>query len=210
LTRNPNPASITAMGAPAKRGRPKGSKDRKPIVSVPVPIVAGQPKTMFKAIKVRILDRRAKVWELVLAGVTGCRDITSALAKQGIETSKSTIDRDLHAAIAEYQALVAVQSAEAKAIELARLDRWTIAATRKMQAGSVPAGFLLVKLQERRAKLLGLDAPTKLAGADGGPIELVARASAEVETKLAQLSARLDQLTRPVPQLPPGVGTNKP
>lgn len=41
------------------------------------------------------------------------------------------------------------------------------------------------------------------AGVNGGPIELVARASAEVDTKLAYLSARMDQLMARLPKTLP-------
>lgn len=56
-------------------------------------------------------------------------------------------------------------------IELARLDRMTAKLGRKM--GDHRAVTALVKVMDRRAKLLGLDAPTRLehTGKDGAPIE---------------------------------------
>jgi len=72
---------------------------------------------------------------------------------------------------------------KARMIELARLDRWMLALEpKKSDPRTVDT---LLRLSERRAKLLGLDAPQRLetTGANGGPIETV-----EAERRLDKLS----------------------
>jgi hypothetical protein len=91
-----------------------------------------------------------------------------------LSVSLDTAWGDVQAELTALRAIAVKRAEEIRELELRRLDKWTISATKKMQAGSVPAGFLLVKLQERRAKLLGLDAPVANVhtGADGGPIQV--------------------------------------
>lgn len=70
---------------------------------------------------------------------------------------------------------------DVRKLELMRLDRLEQLLWPRAEAGDPKAVTGLLKVQERRAKLLGLDAPTKLANADGsniGPTEIrIIRAS---------------------------------
>jgi hypothetical protein len=55
---------------------------------------------------------------------------------------------------------------EYKRLELERLDVAQVALWRQVQAGNLGAIDRLLKIMERRARLLGLDAPTKVAPTD--------------------------------------------
>lgn len=55
-------------------------------------------------------------------------------------------------------------------LELERLDRMLEGVWEAATTGDVSAVDRALRISERRAKLLGLDAPAKFAGHDGGPI----------------------------------------
>lgn len=59
---------------------------------------------------------------------------------------------------------------EYRRLEEERLDALAQKFQAKADAGDAQAAALLLKISERRARLRGLDAPTKLTGADGGPV----------------------------------------
>jgi hypothetical protein len=118
-------------------------------------------------VRLRIIDRRMKVWAAVLAGVVTSREIAALLRSQGVPASKSTVENDLRAELARHQAEIAAKGDEARQVELARLDRmhnalWASLGSddRDLRIGAVKA---LARVQERRSRLLGLDAPTKIA-----------------------------------------------
>lgn len=72
-------------------------------------------------------------------------------------------------------------------LELERLDEWQVLVLRELRKGNVlPAIDRLVKISERRAKLLGLDAPVRhkaeVSGPGGEPVPVAA------EVDLEQLS----------------------
>lgn len=64
------------------------------------------------------------------------------------------------------------KAAELRALSAERLDLATEKVIEKLQRGDTNAAYALVRIEERRAKLLGLDAPEKkeVTGPDGGPI----------------------------------------
>ncbi|MEM9598625.1 MAG: hypothetical protein AAGD06_30445, partial [Acidobacteriota bacterium] len=69
-------------------------------------------------------------------------------------------------------------------LELERLDEWQVQVVRELRKGNVlPAVDRLLKIAERRAKLLGLDAPKKhkaeVSGPDGGPVPVVCASDLE-------------------------------
>ena len=102
-------------------------------------------------------------------------------------------------------------ASEARAIELERLDAMTGRLTAKLQRQqrevTAPDGVqsfvpdpdeatisALLRVMERRAKLLGLDAPQEIVGAGGGPIQVSNVAAGEefmgrVEKMIARLEA---------------------
>lgn len=88
-------------------------------------------------------------------------------------------------------ALLRAQTAEAaeqvRDLELARLDAVLVPQLKAAIEGSQGAVDRVLRIQERRAKLLGLDAPTKseVGGPGGGPVEI-----AGAKEALAALLAR--------------------
>lgn len=109
------------------------------------------------AAKARKLEAQVKALELRRMG-KGYVEIAAAL---GI--SKSAAHRHVTAGLADAMAQVTAEAGQLKAEEISRLDAmlaglWPDA--RKGQQGAVDR---VLKIMERRAKLLGLDAPVKLA-----------------------------------------------
>ncbi len=62
-----------------------------------------------------------------------------------------------------------------RAMELERLDALLAAVWPAAVAGDLPSVAMALRVAERRARLLGLDAPVRqeLTGADGGPLSFV-------------------------------------
>jgi hypothetical protein len=102
-------------------------------------------------------ERRAKVAEFMLARWS-YRRIAADLG-----VGYGTVERDAAAIKAEWRARRAEAIDELIAGELARLDTAEAAIWGDVAGGSFGAIDRLLSIQERRAKLLGLDAPTKVA-----------------------------------------------
>ena len=114
----------------------------------------------------RIAARRVKAMELRKAGHS-FRAIGTAL-----QVNASTVCRDIADEMAELKTLTGQAAEDTRQLELERLDRlWTKLEAHGLKRGDYRAVLAAVRISERRAKLLGLDAPTKLAGPTGGPIE---------------------------------------
>jgi predicted transcriptional regulator len=134
-----------------------------------------------------ILDRRAKVWEMRVGGMT-VREIATDLG-----VGVATIQRDLDAVREELDESTKFHAETDRAIAAARLDkvaRKLIAGIEMVDVPDLPSvANALAKIEDRRAKLLGLDAATKteLTGADGGPLKVDARDS--LLRKLSSLAA---------------------
>jgi hypothetical protein len=117
----------------------------------------------------------------------------------------------VHDGLAEIRTAATEDSDEARAIEVTRLDALTVSLTAKLQRQqrevTAPDGVqsfvpdpdeatisALLRVMERRAKLLGLDAPQEIVGAGGGPIQVSNVAAGEefmgrVEKMIARLEA---------------------
>jgi DNA-binding CsgD family transcriptional regulator len=82
-------------------------------------------------------------------------------------------------------------AAEAIELDLERLDALLAGFWDRAEAGDEDAADRVLKILERRAKLLGLDAAarTELTGADGGPIAVSADADARLLERLTRLAA---------------------
>ena len=118
---------------------------------------------------IRAAERRARAVELRKLGLTyeqirAQLDITkqaaAKLVQRAIDASREHDAQTVRAAVN---------------LELERLDDWQVKVAREMQKGKVLQGIdRLLRIAERRAKLLGLDAPTKhaarIAGPEGGPV----------------------------------------
>lgn len=105
------------------------------------------------------------------------------------------VERELKAVAAETRNLAA-QTLE---VELSRLDFVLQSLTPKVIKGDPKAAMAFLKAQERRAKLLGLDAPTRadttLSGPGGAPVE-VSVAVADPTALHARLAATAARAAR--------------
>jgi hypothetical protein len=118
-----------------------------------------------------IVARRVKALDLRKAGLT-YRRIADEL-KVGLQTAYTDVQDEL----AALKALTGKAAEDIRELELRRLDDYTLGLTPAGRKGDAKAVMALIRVQERRAKLLGLDAPAAmtLAGPDGGPIALIER-----------------------------------
>jgi len=99
--------------------------------------------------------RRAAVMKELVAGLNQ-REIAEKLG-----CSVGAVNGDIKAVFAELDEATAYSALQFRALELHRLDRLTAAIWRKALCGAMPAIDRVIKIMERRAKMLGLDAPAK-------------------------------------------------
>ena len=110
--------------------------------------------------------RKLEVTRLRLAGYT-TREIATML-----HTSASTVSEDMKVLTREWMAEAQENRASAIGLDVARLDALIHAIWEKAVGGDLPAIREVVRLLERRAKVMGLDAPElhRIGGEDGGPV----------------------------------------
>lgn len=106
-------------------------------------------------------DRAARALELRIAGAT-YRQIGAQL-----EVSEKAAYYDVQDALGTLDAVVKEKAERLRELEAARLDRLNVALANGIKLGDPRAVVAAVRVMERRAKLFGLDAPTKLAGPEG-------------------------------------------
>lgn len=116
--------------------------------------------------RARTLDRQRQSLELRRAGL-GYEAIG---AKLGL--SKSQAHRLVVAALAEAREQVAASADDLRAEEVSRLDAMLTGLWPSARNGAVSSIDRVLKVMERRARLLGLDAPEKreLTGKGGEPL----------------------------------------
>jgi hypothetical protein len=115
------------------------------------------------------IERRAKALEMRKSGMT-YRAIGAALG-----VSQCMAHKDVHHVI-DILAREARETAEAiREIELERLDAMLAALWPAVEAGDTSSISTALRVAERRARLLGLDAPVKqeVTGANGGPLSFI-------------------------------------
>ena len=119
--------------------------------------------------------RRKKVAANLTAGLN-YRDMADAL-----DVSLATVAGDVKAIVKRWQDEQVSTIDQWVQLESHRLDRAINAIWDKVQAGDLGALDRMLKIMERRARLLGLDTPsvTRLEGADGGPIQVTITRKAE-------------------------------
>lgn len=144
-----------------------------------------------KAKELEIEVRRAKVAKLKLGGIS-LRQIAQELG-----CSLGTVHSDLEAVLARTVDTADEHIRMERDVSLGRCEVALRAIWPRICRGDVEAINAFVRLDQRRAKLLGLDAPTKqeLSGPDGGPIPVAAQTS--LEQKLKILEQRLTGGTQP-------------
>jgi hypothetical protein len=101
-----------------------------------------------------IAERRALALELRKAGGS-YREIAQQL---GVDVH--TVHGDVTAELAALRETTSGRAEELRDLELQRLDQMTAGLSAPIRAGSPPAVTAAVRVSERRARLLGLDAPT--------------------------------------------------
>jgi len=102
-----------------------------------------------------VAERRVAALELRKAGRT--YRYIAAMLNVDVHTAWEDVQAELTAL--RQQATEIAE--EVRELELRRLDDWTAALTAQAQTGRERSIDSLVRIQERRARLLGLDAPTK-------------------------------------------------
>jgi hypothetical protein len=112
-------------------------------------------------------ERQLKALELRLAGVT-YQQIADELGYAGRQGAFKAVEAALRLTLRE-------PADNLRRISAERLDRATLAIWRAVNAGDLQAIDRLLRIEARRAKLLGLDAPQRqeVAGADDGPLQII-------------------------------------
>lgn len=99
---------------------------------------------------------------------------------------------------------------EVRKLELERCDAWLARLSTGAAKNDPRTIDTMLRISERRSKLLGLDVPVRIAGADGGPIELtLADPRAIFREKLAALQRAMSSapvVVVPPPALPASTG----
>lgn len=105
----------------------------------------------------RIVARRVQAFELRKAGAS-YRQIA-----QQLEVDVATAWDDVQAEMADLRTLTVKLAEDVRTLELQRLDRWQAKLeTHGLMNGDHRAVLAAVRISERRAKLLGLDAPVRV------------------------------------------------
>lgn len=113
--------------------------------------------------------RRKKVAANLVGGLN-YRQMSEAL-----EVSIGTIAADVKIILKRWEKEQVSEIDKIRQLELQRLDRALNAIWDRVLEGKTHAVAAMLKVMERRAKILGLDAPGKLehSGPEGGPIVMV-------------------------------------
>lgn len=112
--------------------------------------------TKQKAAQLAIEARREKAAQLKLAGWTD-REIAAHLG-----VSLGTANTDINAVLERLQESAEDAIARQRRLALARLEKSIKGIWPGIEAGDLATVDTLVKVEQRRARLLGLDAPTKV------------------------------------------------
>jgi len=130
-------------------------------------------------------ERRDRALDLRIAGMS-----ERAIAKE-LGISNNRAHGLLEEADAQLKGSCLEKAAQVRRIELERLDKLTAALFAQRQ--NPRAADSLLRIMERRAKLLGLDAPTRqeIAGPDQGPIAVKHDLTKLTVEELAELDAML-------------------
>ena len=91
---------------------------------------------------------------------------------KALECSLTQAHRLVTAAMAAERASISETKADYVELELSRLDKYLAVLAKKIEGGDVKAVDTALRVADRRAKLLGLDAPTKVAPTDAAGNDL--------------------------------------
>lgn len=137
---------------------------------------------LSKKKQLEVAERRRVVAANILAGAT-YRDIANAL-----NVSVGTVAGDAEAILEEWRTERVAKTDERVVLDIRRLDLALNAIFDKVQAGDMRAIETMLRIQERAARYLGLDAPAKVAPTDPSgskPYEPTSRA--QIAAGLAEL-----------------------
>lgn len=178
----PTPRTV---GAPAEKHHPGRS--------------AGAPKTAPS--RIAFVERMGRVLALRKTG----------MSLQDIATTEGVTTPTAYKLVKRAMTMVLAESVEdVRKLENARLDYMLSRISKKIVKGDLNAILVALKIAQRRAALLGLDAPVTLQGPGGEPVrfvvELPAQAASVAEwAAQAQEGMVLDAAVEPVPTLVQGV-----
>ena len=114
---------------------------------------------------VEMREKEAEALRLVKAGYR-LPEIAQRLGYSGRQGAHRLITKAL-------QSLVEQPREEVRQIAVARLDHMLTRIVEQIEAGDLKAIQVALKIEERRARLLGLDAPVSVANASGAPVSFV-------------------------------------
>lgn len=138
-----------------------------------------------------IAERRVQVLALRKAGMS-----YRAIATR-VGASIDTVWSDVQAELSELNALTAEHAEDVLTLEMRRLDDLQVQVTNILQAGPTPRAIdTAIRLMERRAKMLGVDAPSKkqISGPDGMPLGGGGVTSQMLEERESFLLTKMDEL----------------
>lgn len=124
-------------------------------------------------VQTEVAERRARAVQLRIAGAS-LDEIAAALSYGGssAESRRAAVSKDLRRAWESAREAQAVSAVELRELELARLDRIQRGVWAHAVAGDTKAVRAVLGVMDRRARLLGLDAPTRLEGALDVPVHV--------------------------------------
>ena len=125
----------------------------------------------------KIAERRVRAFELRKRGCT-YRQIA-----QELHVDVHTIHGDIQAELASLRETAVAEVIQLRALELERLDGMTSGLWPHVRTGSAPAVTAAVKVSERRARLLGLDAATTSRTEVSGSLSVDAQARYKAEAE---------------------------
>ncbi|MER5302291.1 hypothetical protein ABT039_22915 [Streptomyces lasiicapitis] len=131
-----------------------------------------------KAQRAATAHRRSQAIALRLAGMD-----YQTIAERLDYADRGAASKDVHRALETNLEAESAAAATLRELEVQRLDRMQAAAWAKAAKGDLKAIETVLKVIDRRARLLGLDRParTEITGADGGPLQVEAVDVAELE-----------------------------
>jgi len=124
-----------------------------------------------------IAERRVRAFDMRKRGAT-YREIA-----QELQADVHTIHGDIQAELASLRETAVAEATQLRALELERLDGMTSGLWPHVRAGSPPAVTAAVKVSERRARLLGLDAPVASRTEVSGSLSVDAQARYKAEAE---------------------------